>query len=64
MMNYRMNIITIHSPDELDPVLKELKAGGCNFILCDVITEMMAREAGVEPILILSGPESIDIAID
>ena len=64
MMNYRMNIITIHSPDELDPVLKELKAGGCNFILCDVITEMMAREAEVEPILILSGPESIDIAID
>ena len=64
MMNYRMNIITIHSPDELDPVLKELKAGGCNFIRCDVITEMMAREAGVEPILILSGPESIDIAID
>ena len=64
MMNYRMNIITIHNPDELDPVLKELKAGGCNFILCDVITEMMAREAGVEPILILSGPESIDIAID
>lgn len=64
MMNYRINIITIHSPDELDPVLKELKAGGCNFILCDVITEMMAREAGVEPILILSGPESIDIAID
>ena len=64
MMNYRMNIITIHSPDELDPVLKELKAGGCNFILCDVITEMMAREAGGEPILILSGPESIDIAID
>lgn len=64
MMNYRMNIITIHSPDELDPVLKELKAGGCNFVLCDVITEMMARKAGLDPILILSGPESIDIAID
>ena len=64
MMNYRMNIVTIHSPEELGPVLRELKAGGCNFILCDVITEMMAREAGMEPILILSGPESIDIAIE
>ena len=64
MMNYRMNIITIHSPGELDPVLKNLKAGGCNFVLCDVITEMMARKAGMEPILILSGPESIDIAIE
>lgn len=64
MMNYRMNIVTIHNPEELGPVLKKLKAEGCNFILCDVITEMMAREAGMEPILILSGPESIDIAIE
>lgn len=34
MMNYRMNIITIHSPDELDPVLKELKGRRLQFLSC------------------------------
>lgn len=64
MMNYHMNIITIHHPGELDLVLKKLKSEGCNFVICDVITERMTREAGMDPILILSGPESIDAAIE
>lgn len=64
MMNYQMNIITIHHPDELDKVLQRLKQEGINFILCDVITETVTREAGLEPILILSGLEGIEAAIE
>ncbi len=64
MMNYKMNILTIHHPDELDEVLKGLKREGNKVILCDVITEMVAREAGLEPILILSGPEGIESAME
>ncbi len=64
MMNYQMNIITIHHPAELDEVLQRLKKEGINFILCDVITETVTREAGLEPILILSGLEGIESAVE
>ncbi len=63
-MNYPMNIMTIHHPDELDEVLRMLKEEGSHIILCDVITERIAREAGLEPILIVSGPEEIESAIE
>ena len=64
MMNYPMNIITIHHPDELDEVLGMLKKEGNRIILCDVITESIAREAGLEPILIVSGSEEIENAME
>ncbi|MCI8950272.1 MAG: sigma 54-interacting transcriptional regulator [Lachnospiraceae bacterium] len=64
MMNYHMNIVTIHHPDELDEVLRTLKEEGYNFVLCDVITEMVTRQAGLEPILILSGSEGIESAME
>lgn len=60
----KMNIITIHHPDELDSALKKLKEKGHHFILCDVITEMMTRKIGLEPILIMSGSEGIESAIE
>lgn len=64
MMNYQMEIITIHHPNELDDVLGRLKEKGCHLILCDVITEMAMREAGLEPILILSGSEGVESALE
>lgn len=64
MMNYSMNIITIHHPDELDEVLARLKKEGRHIILCDVITESVAREAGLEPILIVSGSGEIESALE
>ncbi|MEH2930922.1 PrpR N-terminal domain-containing protein [Candidatus Ventrimonas sp. KK005] len=64
MMNYQMNIITIHHPDELNEVLKTLKNEGRKLVLCDVITETVARKAGLEPILILSGSEGIEKALE
>jgi len=64
MMNYHMNIITIHHPDELDQVLGRLKEEGCRLVICDVITEAVTRQAGLEPILILSGSEGIEAAME
>lgn len=64
MMNYSMNIITIHHPDELDEVMRMLRKEGNHIILCDVITESIARKAGLEPILIVSGSEEIESAIE
>lgn len=64
MMNYPMDIITIHHPDELDEVLGRLKREGGHMILCDVITESIAREAGLEPILIVSGSGEIESALE
>ncbi|MCD8023851.1 MAG: PrpR N-terminal domain-containing protein, partial [Lachnospiraceae bacterium] len=64
MMNYDAPIVTIHQKDDLDEVLEKLKRDGYNLILCDVISEIRTREAGMEPILIVSGPEGIASAID
>lgn len=64
MMNYQIEIVTIQHPDELDGVLKMLKEKGYNLVLCDVITEAATREAGLEPILILSGSEGIEGAME
>lgn len=63
MMNYHMNIITIQKTEEIQTVLNQLKAKNCELILCDVITETLARKAGLKPILILSGTESVETAI-
>ncbi len=64
MMHYDAPIITIHQKDDLDHVLEKLKKDGYNLVLCDVISEIRTREAGMEPILIVSGPEGIASAID
>ncbi len=64
MMNYQMNIITIRHPEELDDVLRRLKEEGNHLVLCDVITEAVTREAGLEPILITSGSEGVESAME
>ncbi len=64
MIDGRMEIRTIHHPDELNSVLESLKENGYNLVICDTITEIAARRTGLEPILILSGPESIANAMD
>lgn len=58
-LHYNLEIITINHPDEAMPALNQLKADGYQFLLCDTITENLARQAGFNPILITSGPDSI-----
>lgn len=59
LLDYNINIHTIERKEEAIPILNQIKDAHCNFVLCDAVTEGLARQAGLNPILIRSGTESI-----
>ena len=64
MMQYNIDIYTIHNEQEAEHILKKLQLEGCNMILCDMITNSLAQKYGLTSILIASGTESIEAALD
>ena len=64
LLQYKIDIVTIHSENEVESTLKELKKGGCRMILCDMIANTTAKRLGLNSILITSGSESIENAFD
>ena len=64
LMQYTIDIYTIHSRDEASDTLHELKRKGYGMILCDMITYTTAQKMEMNAILITSGPESISTAFD
>ena len=64
LMQYTIDIYTIHSRDEASDTLHELKRNGYGMILCDMITYTTAQKMEMNAILITSGPESISTAFD
>ena len=64
MLQYRIDIYTIHNQDEAARVLQMLLESGCHMVLCDMITNSLAKQYGLSSILIASGTESIETAFD
>jgi transcriptional regulator with AAA-type ATPase domain len=64
LLQYHIDIFTIHSQDEVQDTLMELKEKGYKMVLCDMITDTMAKRLGLNAILITSGAESISNAFD
>lgn len=64
LLQYDMDIITLHSGDDVQAVLKSLKKKGCRMVVCDMITNTTAKKLGLNAILITSGSESIQTAFD
>lgn len=64
LLQYQMDIFTIHSSDEVWDTLSDLKERGYEMILCDVITNTAAKKLGLNALLITSGAESISAAFD
>lgn len=64
LLQYNIDIFTIHSQDEVQDTLKELKAKGYRMVLCDMIANTTAKRLGLNAILITSGLESISSAFD
>lgn len=64
LLQYKIDIVTIHSENEVESTLKELKRNGCRMILCDMIANTTAKRLGLNSILITSGNESIENAFD
>lgn len=64
LMQYRVQMITIHDPTELNVALNQLHAQGCGLIIGDTVTTTSAKNAGFNTILITSGRESIYTAFE
>lgn len=64
LLGYHLNIVTIHSRDEVPGVLEELKKEGYRMVVCDMVAHTVARQIGLDAFLIASGVESIHTAIE
>lgn len=64
LLQYRIDIFPIHSADEVQDTLKDLKRKGYRMVLCDMIANTTAKRLGLNAILITSGSESIATAFD
>ncbi|MDO5546442.1 MAG: PrpR N-terminal domain-containing protein [Eubacteriales bacterium] len=59
-----VNIVTIHSPQEISQVLSRLQTTGYRMVIGDMVTNTMARELGMNAFLITSGVESLHAALE
>lgn len=64
MLRYNISIYTIHTEGEAASILQKLAAENCHTILCDMITNSLARKFGLTSILITSGSESVESSFD
>ena len=64
VLRYTTEIYTIHTQEESKKRLEQLSQKGYNMVLCDMITKSLAQQFGISSILITSGSESVEAAID
>ena len=64
LLKYKIDIFTIHNEKEVRGIVKQLKADGYHMLLCDMIASTVAKELGLNAILITSGVESIENAFE
>lgn len=64
IMQYDFKVCTIHSAASCDAALESLKNEGIQIIVGDMISASRAQEHGMHGLLIVSGLESVEAAID
>lgn len=64
IMQYDFKVCTIHSAADCDAALQSLKKEGIQIIVGDMISASRAQEYGMHGLLIVSGMESVEAAID
>lgn len=64
LLQYQLDIFTVHSAEEVRPLLTKLKLQGYNMVVCDMISHTEAKLLGLNAILITSGAESIEDAFN
>lgn len=64
LLQYKIDIFTIHNGNEVKSTLEDLKKQGYRMVLCDMITHTLAKNLGLNAILITSGTEGISSAFD
>lgn len=64
LLQYNIRIVTIRDEREAEMNLTRLQEEGCSMVICDMVTQYIARQLGMNAILITSGAESIIEAYD
>lgn len=64
VLRYNVDIYTIHDQAEARTILQGLESSGCQMVLCDVVTNSLAQEYGIPAMLITSGLESVEDALN
>ena len=64
LMGYDVDIRTVEETGEVEPTLIRLKEAHCETILCDAISNTVAKRLGMNSFLITSGIESIRQAFE
>ena len=60
LLQYQIDIETVHDTAEILPILTRLQQSGCRMVVGDMVTHTIAQELGLNAFLITSGPESLD----
>lgn len=63
LLRYELDILTVHSPEEVHTTLARLRQGGYRMVVSDMVTHTIAREMGLDAFLITSGAESLHSAL-
>lgn len=63
LLGFHQQIETVHSAEEVEPILTRLREEGTRVVVCDMITHTVARRVGLDAFLITSGAESLHGAI-
>lgn len=63
LLQYKVDIFTVNSEEEVRPLLTKLKAKGYHMVVSDMISYTEAKLLGLNAILITSGVESIEDAL-
>ena len=64
LLNLDLDIFTLSSEEDIEDVLPALQKKQYDAVLCDVVASNHVQEAGLNAILVASGPASIDRALE
>ncbi|TDL31966.1 sigma-54-dependent transcriptional regulator [Jeotgalibacillus sp. S-D1] len=64
ILEYDIEVRTVHTREEVKPLLEKLKAQGYQAVIGDVITVQTAEAAGIPGVLITSGKEALLQAVE
>ena len=64
LLRYDIDIITIHSRDDVVSTLNRLHREGYRMVVSDMVTHTAARQMGMDAFLITSGAEGLRTALD
>ncbi len=64
LLGYHLDIITVHSADEVRRRLEQLRQNGYRMVVCDMVTHTIARQMDLDAFLITSGIDSIQAALE